>query len=407
MVRADTRTGGREAAGGVIEGGGALAVGKPATATARGFSWVKLTDVARLESGHTPSRRQESYWNGGIPWVGIRDATSNHGRVITETAQNISQAGLENSSARLLPAGTVCLSRTASVGYVVVMGTPMATSQDFLNWVCGPAVSSSYLRYVLLAEQESVRRFSHGSTHQTVYYPEAKAFHVCLPGRGEQQAIADVLGALDDKIGLNERMAETSLAIGRSVFRQETQLAGVEATVGDFATFNYGKALPAPLRQPGSVPVFGCTGQVGFHDTALTQSAHPVVGRKGANAGHVSWMPEPGWIIDTAFYAVSKRKEVSNELLYFALDAAGISALIADSAVPGVNRDVALRHKFHMPEFGHMERLSVQAEALLAACQQAARENRTLADLRDTLLPQLITGKLRVKDATRVVEEAV
>jgi type I restriction enzyme S subunit len=55
----------------------------------------------------------------------------------------VTPLGLENSAARLLPANTVCLSRTASVGYVVIMGKPMATSQDFVNWVCSEAIEPS------------------------------------------------------------------------------------------------------------------------------------------------------------------------------------------------------------------------------------------------------------------------
>lgn len=203
----ETLTGGREATEGVIPGRFAISVGKPPTDAPAGFAWTPLSRVARLESGHTPSRKHPEYWDGGVPWIGIRDATANHGLIIRDTNQHVSDLGLEHSSARLLPAGTVCLSRTASVGYVVMMGRPMATSQDFVNWVCGPGLLPRYLLYVLVGEQDSIRRFAHGTTHQTVYYPEAKALHVSLPSVMEQRGIVEVLGALDDKIEVNRRVA--------------------------------------------------------------------------------------------------------------------------------------------------------------------------------------------------------
>ena len=184
----------------MVPGKYALSIGFPRIAPRPGFSWHRLSDLARLESGHTPSRSRSDYWDGGIPWVGIKDATGNHGSVIMDTIQHVSQRGIENSSSRILPAETVCLSRTASVGYVVVMGVSMATSQDFVNWVCGPDLSPSYLRYILMAEQESVRRFAYGSVHQTLYYPDAKALCVCVSSRQEQDAAASVLEAIDDKI---------------------------------------------------------------------------------------------------------------------------------------------------------------------------------------------------------------
>ncbi len=213
------RTGGREATTGVIPGRIALSVGCPDLSPPKGWKWTPLSSVAQLESGHTPSRKHPEYWDGGIPWIGIKDATENHGRTLSDTHQHVSILGLENSSARLLPANTVCLSRTASVGFVVVMGCPMATSQDFVNWVCGPNLEPHYLKYVLLAENEALWRFASGTTHQTIYYPEAKAFHVCLPPLPEQKAIAAILGALDDKIELNRRMNATLESMARALFQ--------------------------------------------------------------------------------------------------------------------------------------------------------------------------------------------
>lgn len=209
---AETVTGGREATTGVVPGRWALSIGDPGTPLPDGWAWKRLTDVARLESGHTPSRREPAYWDGDIPWIGIRDATGNHGRTLDDTSQHVSQLGIENSSARVLPSGTVCVSRTASVGYVVVMGVPMATSQDFVNWVCSDQLKEHYLKYVLLAETEALRRFAYGTTHTTIYYPDVKAFHIAYPPPTEQSAIVSVLRALDNKIESNRRTAEATRA---------------------------------------------------------------------------------------------------------------------------------------------------------------------------------------------------
>lgn len=167
----------------------ALSVGPCDRTLPQGWQWVALSRVAKLESGHTPSRAHTSYWNGGIPWIGIPDARENHGGVVEETAQTVSQEGLDNSSARLLPARTVCLSRTASVGYVTIMGRPMATSQDFANWLCTPALLPEYLMYALMAEGDRLKNFGEGSTHTTIYFPELKALHIALPPPCEQAEI--------------------------------------------------------------------------------------------------------------------------------------------------------------------------------------------------------------------------
>lgn len=213
------RTGGREATSGVIPGRYALSVGCPDIKPPDGWAWTPLSSVAQLESGHTPSRKHPEYWDGDIPWIGIKDATENHGRTILDTHQHVTKLGLENSSARLLPANTVCLSRTASVGFVVVMGRPMATSQDFVNWVCGPNIDPHYLKYVLLAENEALWRFASGTTHQTIYYPEAKALHICLPPIDEQRSIVDVLLSIDEKIEKNIRINDLLEKMSRAIFQ--------------------------------------------------------------------------------------------------------------------------------------------------------------------------------------------
>jgi type I restriction enzyme S subunit len=189
----NTKTGGRDAIEGHIPGEFALAVGMPSTPSPLGWRWRKLTDVARLESGHTPTRKKPEYWGGDIPWIGIRDATGNHGRTIYNTQQHTNELGINNSSARVLPMNTVCLSRTASVGYVVVIGKPMATSQDFVNWICTEELDYQFLKYVLLAEKRSFLSFASGTTHQTIYFPEVKAFHICLPDIPTQKKISGTL----------------------------------------------------------------------------------------------------------------------------------------------------------------------------------------------------------------------
>ncbi|RIJ20550.1 hypothetical protein D1224_15685 [Henriciella barbarensis] len=181
--------GGRVASDSVVDGIGGLALNAPERELPEGWQWAALNHLARQETGHTPSRSKPEYWHGGIKWIGIKDARLHHGQTIYETLQTVSQAGLDNSASRLLPAGTVCLSRTASVGYVFIMGEEMATSQDFVTWTCGELLVPKYLMYVLMAEGDAIRRFGKGTTHTTIYFPEVRAMHIALPPPEEQEVI--------------------------------------------------------------------------------------------------------------------------------------------------------------------------------------------------------------------------
>ena len=170
MKAAVTETGGRSATTRHIPPKHALAVGMPSTPAPDGWKWSLLTDLTRLESGHTPSRKHPEYWGGTIPWISIGDARAHDGRRIEDTEEKTNGLGIENSSARVLPKNTVCLSRTASVGYVAVMGRPMATSQDFVNWVCSKQLDHNFLKYLLTAEDEDLLRFASGAVHQTIEF---------------------------------------------------------------------------------------------------------------------------------------------------------------------------------------------------------------------------------------------
>ncbi|WP_254845977.1 restriction endonuclease subunit S [Xanthomonas axonopodis] len=158
-------------------------------------SWQSgnIRRFASMKTGHTPSRSVPEYWEDcTIPWFTladvwqIRDGTRWY---LESTSEKINELGLANSAADLLPAGTVILSRTASVGFSGIMPVPMATSQDFWNWICGPKLLPEYLLLLFRSMIEEFELSTNGSTHKTIYQGIAAGFRVCVPGIEEQRQI--------------------------------------------------------------------------------------------------------------------------------------------------------------------------------------------------------------------------
>jgi type I restriction enzyme S subunit len=108
-----------------------------------------------------------------------------------------------------------------------------------VNWVCSDQLKEHYLKYVLLAETEALRRFAYGTTHTTIYYPDVKAFHIAYPPPTEQSAIVSVLRALDNKIESNRRTAEAT----RAVLMHAPPTGGEAAPLDQVADFHNGGAL--------------------------------------------------------------------------------------------------------------------------------------------------------------------
>ena len=197
---------------------------------------------ASMHSGHTPSRQVPEYWEDcTIPWFTLadvwqlRDDTQIY---LGETAERISELGLHNSSAELLPTGTVALSRTASVGFSGIMPEPMATSQDFWNWVCGTDLLPEFLLRVLRAMRREMRSLMAGSTHQTIYKTDAASFVIPVPPLDEQQTIVD---HLDEELRRMDGLVDRATALVEVL--QERRAALITAAVtGKLDVTTYGKA---------------------------------------------------------------------------------------------------------------------------------------------------------------------
>lgn len=176
-----------------------------------GWRWLKLNEVARLESGHTPSRLRPDWWGGEVSWLSLTEIRALDGQWVASTQLRTNEQGIANSAARILPRGTVCLSRTASVGFVAIMARPMATSQDFANWVCGEDVDPEYLMYALICSRSRLRDLATGATHKTIYMPLLETFHLCAPAVDEQCRIATRLKAQLAELGAARKAAREQL----------------------------------------------------------------------------------------------------------------------------------------------------------------------------------------------------
>jgi type I restriction enzyme S subunit len=152
----------------------------------------------------------------GQIWVqiNIQDIRSAHGTVIKDTKHKPTMLGIDNSSARILPSGTVCFSRDISVGFTTIMGHKMATTQHFANWICGKSLDNRYLMYALMAAKDHITVSGQGSTVKKIYMPALKMFRLLTPPIEEQLKIVDKIEqllALADRIELCVKDAQSRI----------------------------------------------------------------------------------------------------------------------------------------------------------------------------------------------------
>ena len=183
------------------------------------WEYVTIGSVAEVVGGGTPSTKDPANFGGDIPWLTPKDLSGTHDRYLSHGARNLTTKGLNSSSAKLVPVGTVLLTTRAPVGYVAIAAREVSTNQGFRSLVVHDSVSEEYVYYWLISNTEELKRNSSGSTFGELSGSALKRIEIPLPPLPEQRRIAHILGTLDDKIELNRRMNETLEEMARAIFK--------------------------------------------------------------------------------------------------------------------------------------------------------------------------------------------
>lgn len=374
-----------------------------------GWITLPLGELCRFKAGSAFPQNQQGSTAGDYPFVKVSDLSSSANSKFLNAANNwISADQVATMRPAIAPAGAVLF---AKIGEglrsercrVATRGT--AFDNNLMSAVaieknCDP----SFLFYLM--QTVGLSDYAEGSALPYLKQSVLQKVPCTVPAVYEQRAIAEVLGALDDKIAANSKLAETSSTTSQALFQQLIAASSELTTLGELLNLEYGKALPAAKRAHGHVAVYGSGGVVGAHNEALKDGPGIVVGRKGS-AGMVYWSPGPFFPIDTTYYVDPKLGSETLPFCYHVLKSLRLAEMNSDSAVPGLNRAEALATKVQKVDYPAISNFCAAAAPLFELAAEYEQENRTLAATRDALLPQLMSGKLRVKDIEHTMGEMV
>jgi len=186
-----------------------------------GWEVRKLGEVANVIGGGTPSTKKSEYWNGDIPWITPKDLSNYSFKYICKGERNISREGLKNSSAKLLPPGTILLSSRAPIGYVAIAKNELTTNQGFRSFITNEdKLNYEFLYYWLKTKKKVLESLAGGSTFKEISGTTIKNLEILLPPLKEQQKIAEILSSLDEKIELNIKMNKTLEEMAKAIFKR-------------------------------------------------------------------------------------------------------------------------------------------------------------------------------------------
>ena len=174
--------------------------------------FVSLKDIGAIVSGGTPSTKIPEFWNGEIPWITPADLSGYNEKYISRGKKNITFLGLQKSSAKLLPEGSILFSSRAPIGYVVIAKNKLATNQGFKNIIPFKYIISEYVYYYLKNSKKLAEDFASGTTFKEISAKNFARLPIPLPPLPEQRAIVarieELFSRLDKGIETLQKVKE-------------------------------------------------------------------------------------------------------------------------------------------------------------------------------------------------------
>lgn len=181
---------------------------------------LQIGEIGDVVGGGTPKTSIEEYWNGEISWITPKDLSGYTERYIYYGERSITKKGLENSSAKILPKGTILFSSRAPIGYLAIAGKELCTNQGFKSIVCdNKKVDIIFIYYLMMTKRDELENIAGGSTFKEVSGKTVKEFKVPIPPLQEQKAIAHILSTLDEKIEINNQINKKLEEMAQDIFK--------------------------------------------------------------------------------------------------------------------------------------------------------------------------------------------
>jgi type I restriction enzyme S subunit len=408
----------------------------------KGIGWggewreTSLGAIAGFTSGGTPSKSNAAFWGGTIPWVSAKDMKRFR---LVDSEDHVTDEG-RAAGTRTATAGTVLvLTRGMTLLHdvpICIAGCDMTFNQDVKALRARAGIHPEYLAYLLVSQKHALLEMVDLAGHGTgrLNTESLKRMAVRLPPESIQEAIADILGALDDKIDLNRRMSETLEAMARALFKSWSVVdatpprkAAELVSEGILEIGDGYRAKNSELGAPGLPFVSAGDLDSGFHLAGADVLSEESVAKAGSKAGRPgdvaftskgtigrfarvdSRTPRFVYSPQVCYWRSLDRERLHPAILYCWMVGEGFRSQI--DAVAGqtdMAPYVSLRDQRQMevPVFAaDQSGVGDQIEPFLERQSSLAHESETLAALRDTLLPKLISGELRIPDAERIVGE--
>ncbi|WP_295009979.1 restriction endonuclease subunit S [Sulfurimonas sp.] len=381
----------------------------------------KISEIAYVIGGGTPKTEIEEYWNGNIPWLAPRDLTGYSNVYISHGDRFITEMGLKNSSTKLMPKGSVLLTSRAPIGYVAIAQNEICTNQGFKSLVPKNGICiSEFLYYWIKNSVDYLQQLGSGTTFAEISGSVVKDIDILLPQLEEQKAIAEVLSSLDDKIDLLHRQNKTLEELAQTLFRQwfieEAKDEWEEVALGEVVETTSG-GTPSRSKmefyEDGTIEWIKSkelsggfilsteekiTAQALKNSSAKLLPKHSVlIAMYGATVGEYAIISKE-MTCNQAICALKPNEKYPYTFLFMFVK--NYKEEIINMAVGSAQQNISQQLIKTLPIptcFELIDNFHKQTDSLFEKILSNIKQIQTLENMRDTLLPKLMSGEVRVK----------
>jgi type I restriction enzyme S subunit len=392
---------------------------------------MKVKDFAQVISGGTPSTNILNFWGGNISWITPKDLSGYKARFISHGERNITEEGLLNSSARLLPKNTVLLTTRAPIGYVAISENELATNQGFKNLICKEEIAHfEFVYYMLKNSKELLESHATGSTFKELPSERLKEIYLPIPPLIIQKKIASILSTYDSLIENNRRRIQLLEQSARLLYREWfiylrfpghehvrmidgvperwrkkklKEVADVNAIslnngfqekieYIDISSVTTGKINETTLYEFKDAP--GRARRLVRHGDIIWSCVRP-----NRESHAIIWNPRKNLIASTGFAVISPI-EAPTSYIYQALTTKEFVGYLTNNArgvaYPAVTGKDFESAEILIPTNSLLEQFDGTVKATIEQINVLKMQNNKLKEARDILLPRLMNGEITV-----------
>ena len=382
------------------------------------MEWMEATlgELGDIVGGATPSTKREEFYGGNMAWITPKDLSLFKGRYILFGERNITEAGLASCSAQMMPPNTVLFTSRAPIGYVAIAGQSVCTNQGFKSIVPHECVNPLFLYYLLKFNKDRIEAMGSGTTFKEVSGKIMKAVQVSVPCKMEdQKKIASILDSIDSKIENNAKINDNLQQQAQTLYKQcfpyrvddDLPDGWHIGTVDEIIEIHDSKRIPLSGAERAKMekktyPYYGAAALMDYVDDYIFDGKYLLLGEDGTvvdDAGYpiLQYVWGKFWV-NNHTHILTGKLGFNVESLYMLFKQTPVKAIVTGAVQPKISQANLRSIQVVIPPQKLLMDYNNQIAPLFALLRTNEEANKSLATLRDTLLPKLMSGEIDVSD---------